>query len=193
MKGILKHKKIPSFRGVLLHDICERLVNDPTTHLKSERPENFSNRRHGSVTRGTLFARWVRYGLCALCFLVVEVIVRRGGGSAPNSKNKRTIERGIKLVRLLFQRTSRRKSGKYCLLTVVSLLTQFKVIWGRDSYVFRSCLLDSHARVSKSIPPLCILSAYDIRSFLVVVTWVLWVPAASFTVNIWPTRHVSGQ
>ena len=27
-------------------------------------------------------------GLCALCFLVVEVLVRRGGGSAPNSKKK---------------------------------------------------------------------------------------------------------
>ena len=67
-------------------------------------------------------------GLCALCFLVVEVIVRRGGGSASNSKNKRTTERGIKLVRLLFQRTSRRNFAKYCTLTVVRSVPRFKVI-----------------------------------------------------------------
>ena len=86
-------------------------------------------------------------GLCALCFLVVEVIVRRGGGSASNSKNKRTTERGIKLVRLLFQRTSRRKYAKYCTLTVVRVVPRFKAIFDMDSYVFRSCLLDSHAHV----------------------------------------------
>ena len=84
--------------------------------------------------------------VCSLLFGRVSPCEARGG-SASNSRNKRTTERGIKLVHLLFQRTSRRKSAKYCILTVVSFVDAFKAIFDMDSFVCRSCLLDSHARV----------------------------------------------
>ena len=88
--------------------------------------------------------------------------MRRGGGSASNSRNKRTTERGIKLVRLLFQRTSRRNFAKYCILTVVGFVYRFKAIFDMDSYVLRSCLLDSHGSCQNRSYQGAILCVYEL-------------------------------
>ena len=86
------------------------------------------------------------------------------GGSASNSKNKRTTERGIKLVCLIFQRTSRRNFAKYCILTVVScvMLLRLSEIVVPSSIV---CVCLIAWLMSKSISPIVpyvLLHSYEL-------------------------------
>ena len=92
---------------------------------------------------------------------------------------------------------SRRKYGKYCTLTFVSFYDTVKAIWDMYSYVYAwfAWFLDSHGSCQNRSHQHngAILLCLWIGSFLEVVTWVLWVPPASFTVNIGTIRHTSGH